>query len=299
MSNCFAEFLKNAGLYDSAEITKDNINELCDLIGGKVKISAYCVGCKEMRVFSMAPIQMTVETAEKGIVLIPLEDRLKHIQRAQEMKGEPPWKTLVDKWHWNDKLTDIATRVITFPFACAMDDSHHLDYIVQTDSNKMIKIGQFPSIADLSFPELDEFKKVIDKESIRELHRAIGLYAQGIGVGSYVYLRRIFERILEEAKKQAEAEGTIDLSDYVSLRVSERIKRLKEYLPAMINSNPTIYGIVSKGIHELSEDDCIRYFPVLKESIIMILRQWAQKKKEEEDAKILEASLSKITTELS
>ena len=67
----------------------------------------------------------------------------------------------------------------------------------------------------------------------------------------------------------------------------------------MINSNPTIYGIVSKGIHELSEDDCIRYFPVLKESIIMILRQWAQKKKEEEDAKILEASLSKITTELS
>lgn len=83
------------------------------------------------------------------------------------------------------------------------------------------------------------------------------------------------------------------------MRVSERIKLLKAYLPDMINSNPAIYGIVSKGIHELSEDDCIKYFPVLQVAIFMILRQWAQKRKEQDAIKKLEASISSIATELS
>ena len=40
MSNVFAEFLVNQGLYDKIEITEGNINALCDLIDGKEKIRA-------------------------------------------------------------------------------------------------------------------------------------------------------------------------------------------------------------------------------------------------------------------
>ena len=43
----------------------------------------------------------------------------------------------------------------------------------------------------------------------------------------------------------------------------------QNYLPDMLTSNSTIYGIISKGIHELSEDDCITYFPVLQECIFL------------------------------
>lgn len=39
MNNCFAEFLQKSGLYDSIVISEENILQLCDLIGGKVKIS--------------------------------------------------------------------------------------------------------------------------------------------------------------------------------------------------------------------------------------------------------------------
>ena len=77
------------------------------------------------------------------------------------------------------------------------------------------------------------------------------------------------------------------------------MRLLRDYLPDMINSNHVIYGIVSKGIHELSEDDCIKYFPILRESIFIILKQWAQKREERELEKSLEASLSQISTELS
>ena len=62
----------------------------------------------------------------------------------------------------------------------------------------MKKIGQYPSVADLSFPELKDYRKVMSKDDDKELKRAIGLHASGIGIGSFVYLRRIFERIRQD-----------------------------------------------------------------------------------------------------
>ena len=184
---------------------------------------------------------------------------------------------------------------VLFPFVCTMEENHRLDYAVRTIGNTMIKIGQYPSVADLEFPNLKKYSKDIDKESMKELKRAIGLHAQGIGVGSYVYLRRIFERIVEKAKQQAEADQKIDLSEYNKMRVQERISLLKDYLPEMISSNPVIYGIVSKGIHELSEEECIKYFPVMKDCIIIILDQWEQKRREQENIKKLGTSLASIS----
>lgn len=299
MNNCFAEFLQNAGLYDSIDITENNITELCELIGGKVKLSEYCVRCEKISVFFMEPIEFISESSDGEREVCALVKELDIIQWKQETGTFLPWEEEEDNWYWSNSKTKRATRIMCFSFTYAMDDSHHLDYIVRTDGNAMVKIGQFPSVADLTFPELDEFKKDIDKFSRKELRRAIGLHAQGIGAGSYVYLRRIFERILETAKGRAEQDKTVDLSNYESKRVSEKVKLLREYLPEMINSNPVIYGIVSKGIHELSEDECIKYFPILQDAIFMILRQWAQKRKEQETIKKIETSLSKISTELS
>lgn len=301
MSNCFADFLQQSGLYDSISINESNINELCDIIGGKIKLSVYCAECKEMRVFAMEPISFVFEIDEEKRQMRSLAEELVSHQHIQQMDKTPRPSSTVEsrEWYWTNWQTEKATRIMVFPFACAMDADHHLDYIVRADGNAMVKIGQYPSFADLSFPELDEFKKDIDKASMKEFRRAIGLHAQGIGVGSYVYLRRIFERILEAAKSQAENDQSVDLSNYDSMRVSERIKLLKGYLPDIVSSNPSIYGIVSKGIHELSEDDCIKYFPVLQEAIFMILRQWSQKRKEQDAIKKLEASISSIATELS
>ena len=72
-----------------------------------------------------------------------------------------------------------------------MDSTHHLDYIVLTNENGMKKIGQYPSVADLTFPELKEYRKIMTKDDEKEFKRAIGLYASGIGIGSFVYLRNL------------------------------------------------------------------------------------------------------------
>ena len=73
---------------------------------------------------------------------------------------------------------------------------------------------------------------------------------------------------------------------------------LKDYLPTILNSNPIFYSIVSKGIHELSEEQCIEYFPVMKQCILMILKQWEEKRKQLEIEAKISKSLSKIASDL-
>lgn len=60
----------------------------------------------------------------------------------------------------------------------------------------------------------------------------------------------------------------------------------------------TLYGILSKGIHELTEEQCLTYFPVLKDCLYMILDQWEEMRKKEEKEKSIKAALSKIATNI-
>lgn len=300
MENEFAGFLLNQGLYRPIAISKSNYTQLADLLNGKVNISLYCPSCKEVRVFSMQSV--TVQVSADGM---PIKTKLGDLIITEQNEHRPVEAGLArsfgnneQNWVFPGRLSQPFMHILRFPFECAMDHSHKLDFFVKIDGNMMTKIGQYPSVADLSFPELDDFKKIIDETSRKELRRAIGLHAQGIGVGAYVYLRRIFEHILEDAKSRAEQDGNLDLSNYSIMKVQDRMKLLRAYLPEMINANPVYYGIVSKGIHELSEEDCIKYFPILKEIIFMILRQWNQKKQEFEAAKRLSSALSGISTEL-
>lgn len=290
-NNVFAEFLQKKGLYDSIEINKDNIDDLIALIAGKVKINIYCPSCKEMRVFSMIPI-ISQFSEENGITkLRPLGQELQYIQQMIDSINEGEIE-----WLWRDSRIEPATRIMVFSFVCAMDESHHLDYIVVTDSNQMEKIGQYPSFADLTFPELGVYNKVMSSDDREEFGRAIGLYASGIGVGSYVYLRRILERLLMQAKENAGDE--IDTDAFNRGRVGEKITILSDYLPAMLTSNREVYGILSKGVHGLTEEECLTFFPVVKDCIYMILDQWEAMRRKKQKERSISAELSKIASKI-
>ena len=299
IDNVFGDFLVNKGLYDEIEITKDNIYELADLIGGHVKIDIYCPKCRESRVFSceMIPYYWYSERNQE-IQGRSLEEEIVSLQDIQNMKGPNCIDSPENFWTWTNSSIESDTRLMVFKFFCAMDNTHHLDYIVLTSENKMKKIGQYPSVADLSFPELKEYRKVMTKEDEKELKRAIGLFASGIGVGSFVYLRRIFERIIATASQKAIENGKIKEEEFSKAYVTEKIKMLAEYLPKSLVNSPVFYGIISKGIHELSEEECLEFFPVLQSFIMMILRQWEKIRRDEEEEKKLAASLSNIAAKV-
>ena len=177
-----------------------------------------------------------------------------------------------------------------------MNERHHLDYIVLTTDNSMMKIGQYPSVADMTFPELDAYKHVISKEDRKELGTAIGLFASGVGAGSYVYLRRILERLVFQAK--ATAGDEVNDEEFEQAKVAERIKLLQGYLPEILIKNTIIYGILSKGIHELSEEECRKYFPVVKECIYQILGMWESERRKQADEVALNKALGAISSSI-
>ncbi len=295
--NVFGNFLVEKGLYDEIEITSENIYELADLIGGHVKINVYCPKCAETRVFSSEAIKMYRD--EGDIMEFSLEEQVVSYQ-SEIKKPIPHFVDAPERsWQWNNAFFANDVRVMVFQFKCAMDELHRIDYIVLTEGNRMKKIGQYPSVADLSFPELKNYQKVMSKDDVKELKRAIGLHANGIGVGSYVYLRRIFERILDKTSKKAIEDGKVEVEKYKQAHVDEKIKMLSSYLPESMNGNAVFYKIVSKGIHGLSEEECLEYFPVLKSYIMMVYRQWEKLREDEEEEKRLTDSINKISTDLS
>ena len=101
--------------------------------------------------------------------------------------------------------------------------------------------------------------------------------ANGVGIGSFVYLRRIFEGLIEEAFSIAKVEGIIDLSIYDGIRMDEKIITLKKYLPDFLFDNRTLYGILSTGIHELNEEECLNYYEIVKTGIELILDEKLEK----------------------
>lgn len=299
VDNVFGNFLVNAGLYDKMEITKENIFELADLVGGHVKIDIYCPECGESRVFSCEKIiHYWYDDHDDVIQARSLEEEIVTWQNIQNLRGTPPVNSTDDQWSWTNNSIEDDTRLMVFKFVCAMNNEHHLDYIVLTNGNIMKKIGQYPSVADLTFPELKEYRKVMSKEDEREFKRAVGLFASGIGIGSFVYLRRIFERIIGTASQKAISDGKVSEEEFGKARVDEKIKMLVDYLPKALVNNPVFYGIISKGIHELSETDCLEYFPVMRSFIMMILRQWEKMRKDEEEEKQLAVSLGKIAAKI-
>lgn len=161
------------------------------------------------------------------------------------------------------------------------------------DSKILQKVGQYLSIADFHISQIKQYNTVLQKEQLKEFTRAIGLAANGVGIGSFVYLRRIFETLLEEAHQKATGANNWIEQDYTNSRVAEKIELLKNYLPNFLVENKVLYGILSKGVHSLTEDECLAYFETVKVGIELILDE---KLEEFEKAKKIEDAKRKIST---
>jgi hypothetical protein len=148
-------------------------------------------------------------------------------------------------------------------------ETFHVFYFL--DESKVIKIGQYPSIADFHIAQIKNYKNVLSKERLREFTRAIGLAANGIGIGSFVYLRRIFEDLIEEAHQKSQKDADWDAEAYSRSRMADRIDLLKAHLPSFLVEHKSLYGILSVGIHSLKEDECLAYFETVKTGIELIL----------------------------
>ena len=133
------------------------------------------------------------------------------------------------------------------------------------------KIGQYPSMADIQMFDIEKYRPVL-KGNFRDFSMAIGLKSAGVGCGSFVYLRRIFENLVEDEHAKVSEEQKWDdkqEKEYSDKHFDEKIayleKQGRSIIPDDVSELKTkLYGVLSKGIHYSSDELCIELFPYMK-----------------------------------
>jgi hypothetical protein len=82
--------------------------------------------------------------------------------------------------------------------AVCLRKRHFYTYVLLRKNDFVQKIGQTPSMADIAHGELKGIPGINSRDR-KELGRALGLFAHETPLGAFVYLRRVFERMVERA----------------------------------------------------------------------------------------------------
>lgn len=206
----------------------------------------------------------------------------------------------------NPEFPALETNIYRVHARCTRQNAHTQDFLFFIDRRLVTgeagtchtesfiqKIGQQPSFADLHISKIKRYAPVLTKPQLRELNRAIGLASHDVGVGSYVYLRRVFEGLIEEAHEAAKVTEGWDDDVYFRSRVGERIALLKHHLPSFLVEHPKMYSLLSKGVHELSEEECLAHFDTLRIGVELILDEKLERKERERKVRDAKAALTK------
>ena len=277
-----ADFLEKSGLYNQVEISEETFSDLDSFYHGYGQIEVFCPKCQKDRIFKRPTIYTINDNNRK------------------------------DKKAFTELFT-YRPEIEQYTFECTNDNDHKIYYVIMCheddyhDKKYLTKIGQYPSYTDLSRPLFLKYKK-LKNNYYSDLNRASGLFDSGIGIGSFIYLRRIVEKLIEQAGANAIKEEKITSEQFEFRKIDgerqtrntvvEKIALLRGYLPDVMVDNPQIYSIVSKGVHELSENECLSYFPILQSGIQMILDDLLAQQQRLADEKKYKEELGRIVGEI-
>lgn len=274
------EFLLGTPLYSRSKYKGADIWDVLDILYYAGTYDNYCIECACNSTFQV--------TARK---------------RPDEYTRNPSREKMLAAHGIDVDLPKLEPGIYHINATCARSRLHRQDFIgfvtnfPESDSQderygEIQKIGQHPSYGDLHIAHVKKYRPVLTQAQIAEFTRAIGLASHDVGVGAYVYLRRIFESLVEDAHLVAKTEVSWDESNYQRLRMNEKISALKSHLPPFLVEHHQMYGLLSKGVHELSEEECLQHFDTLRLGIELILDERLEQK---ERAKKVAAAKAAIT----
>jgi len=252
--NSARKFLLEMPLYRDVTLNEAALQKTYEFIRALKPLDAYCIDCKQSSTFVKADNHF-------------------------------------DAWPlatWQEHSGFVVRELL-----CTRNDHIYASYFYKTDK-LLKKVGQYPSVADLQIPALEKYRKILGADRSMEFIKAVGLAAHGVGIGSFIYLRRIFEGLIEEAHTIAAMTEGFMQEQYNKARLEEKILMIKDQLPSFLVENRKIYPILSKGVHQLSENECLEYFAAVKGGIELILDEKIVQLEREKKEKEVAASLNKI-----
>ena len=175
---------------------------------------------------------------------------------------------------------------------CSYCNRFRIDFLIKvfkdkTDNLFARKIGAYPPFEILPDKEILNYLNEQHQEFYK---KALMNFSTGYGIGAFAYLRRITE---ETIKRVIQDIISLELSGYDKVKdalddynrshaMSTLLSSINPYLPKAlldVGDNPLrlLYESASKGIHEMSEEECLD-----KAELINVLLQFVIKKINEE-----------------
>jgi hypothetical protein len=190
---------------------------------------------------------------------------------------KPTTFKVMAKTNWSPSQFAELGGFITLKLKCTRYDNEII-FLLHWEPKKrtITKVGQSPSLADFHLYELKKYDKIISDSLLKEFAKGIRLAAMGFGIGSFVYLRRIFESLIFETFEQHKDSLNMSTEEFKGKRMENKIELLKDELPELIVKNDIFYGVLSSGIHQLDEDTCNACFNTLRLYTELILDQKLQ-----------------------
>ena len=261
-----SEFYIELPLYQTNKLENEALKRFFGLFHYSGTLDCYCAECSSDSVF-----QATLSDADGRGKIDKANATFRLLQNAPAFA---PFSEPVPTTHPYSAFF-LPSGIITRTFRCTRNSSHIMNFVFRTTTKTIEKIGQHPSYADIALSGASRYRKALG-EQFPELRRALGLHSHGIGIGAFVYLRRIFEALVEEAHRVtalAEKWTPAQKEAYSNAKMADRIKLLKQGLPKFLVDNADIYGVLSVGIHALTETQCLQYFDVVRNGIELILEE--------------------------
>jgi hypothetical protein len=257
------EFCTELPMYKYYPVREKNFKAFLNFAQWQKTIDTYCIECEAMSTFKVVD----------------------NIYARNNIK--------FDSWHEYFPFHTIRTR-------CSRDDRHEAQYYFKFDSQKGAqKIGQYPSVADASRPGLAKYRSVLTTEDHKGLVKSVGLFSHSVGAGSLIYLRKIFETLINEAYTDAsksEKWKELHATTFKRSSVSKKIKALEDHLPTHLVKIHKMYSVLSAGVHSMSEAECLELFPLMNIGIELILNQKLRQKEEELKLAELQRMLNHMIT---
>ena len=173
-------------------------------------------------------------------------------------------------------------------------------YVFHFDGTSIIKLAQYPSLYDVSRDELKKYQKnkLIDKDSFREIYKAETCASSGYYVAAYTYMRRVYETMLMSVFTNNQ--GAIGLSEdeFRKLHSDKKLEAIKDYLAIDDEIYLPLYGLLSAGIHAMTEEQCCEDYVVLKPILLEILAEQKAKQEKADKRKELKELFAKRKGEM-
>ncbi len=165
---------------------------------------------------------------------------------------------------------------INISLRCAKcGETHYFSLLFK--GNTITKIGQYPSYSKGEAWKLKKYKNLISKY-YPELTKSLNAYSQGMGVAAFTYLRRILEYLIESKFNGDSAWKFIE-------KLKEVEKNETIIPPELSCVKEEIYSVLSKGIHEYEEAECMEIYLSVKYVIERMLDLELEKKDRNKKAK--------------